>query len=118
MVSVHRGIVVSLLVAIALLMVGVMGLLWVSHSRDQRYQNELQDVRRELIVKENELRELRRQLRQAPASPATTPAPTLPKPSRPAVPAKTDTTNDGWSQRTDKKSRITPSVASISSSVL
>jgi nitrogen fixation-related uncharacterized protein len=56
--------VVSLLVAIVLLMVGVMALLWVSHSRDQHYQNELQDVRRELIAKENELRELRRQLRQ------------------------------------------------------
>lgn len=118
MVSVHRGIVVSLLVAIALLMAGVMALLWVSHSRDQRYQNELLDVRRELIAKENELRELRRQLRQAPASPAATPTPTPPKQPLPELPAKTDTTNDGWSQRTDKKSRITPKVASISSSVL
>ncbi len=113
MVSVHRGIVISLLVAIALLMVRVMALLWVSHSRDQRYQNELLDVRRELIAKENELRELRRQLRQAPASPTTTPAPALPKPSRPASPAKPDTTNDGWSWRTNKKARTEQATVAV-----
>jgi hypothetical protein len=114
MVSVHRGIVVSLLVAIALLMVGVMGLLWVSHSRDQRYQNELQDIRRELITKENELRELRRQLRQVPTPPATPPSLTPPKPTRPAQPAKPDTTNDGWSWQTKPKTQVNQATVVVS----
>jgi hypothetical protein len=113
MVSVHRGIVVSLLVAIALLMVGVMGLLWVSHSRDQRYQNELQDIRRELIAKENELRELRRQLRQTTSPPAASPAPTPPKPLRPTSLPKSDTTNDGWSWRTNKKARTEQATVAV-----
>lgn len=114
MVSVHRGIVVSLLVAIALLMVGVMALLWVSHSRDQRYQNELQDVRRELVAKENELRELRRQLRQfpGPATPSDAIKPVPTKPPQPALPAKTGTTDDGWSwQAPPKVGKNRPEVA-------
>ena len=114
MVSVHRGIVVSLLVAIILLMTGVMALLWVSHSRDQRYQNELQDVRRELVAKENELRELRRQLRQTPESPAALPIPVLPKPLRPALPVKTDTANDGWSQQTTPKTGANRTMMAVS----
>ncbi len=46
--SLKRGFVYSLLLAIGLLLAGFAALLWVNDSREQRYQDELTDMRRQL----------------------------------------------------------------------
>lgn len=48
MIFLKRGLVYSLLLSIGLLVVGLVTLLWVANAREQRYQDELGDMRRSL----------------------------------------------------------------------
>lgn len=48
MISLKRGLVYSLLLSIGLLVAGMVTLLWVTNAREQRYQDELGDMRRSL----------------------------------------------------------------------
>jgi cell division protein FtsL len=71
MASGNRGLVWSLITAIIVLLLGLMGLLYVSYSRDQQYQSEIQDLRYKLTEKHNQLELLRNQLPQRPVVPDT-----------------------------------------------
>jgi cell division protein FtsL len=71
MASGNRGLVWSLITAIIVLLLGLMGLLYVSYSRDQQYQSEIQDLRYKLTEKHNQLESLKNQLPQRPAVPDT-----------------------------------------------
>lgn len=64
MVSLRRELVYSLLIAVGLLLVGLVGLLWVSNARERHYQDELDDLHRSLLLRNAEVRQLRRQLQQ------------------------------------------------------
>ncbi|KAB7727029.1 hypothetical protein F5984_22590 [Rudanella paleaurantiibacter] len=57
--------------AIIVLLLGLMGLLYVSYNRDQQYQGEIQDLRQKLADKDNQLQILRSQIRQMPSPPDT-----------------------------------------------
>lgn len=57
--SVGRGVVWSLLTAIVILLVGLMGLLYISYRRDQRYQSEIESLRLKLREKEVQMDRLR-----------------------------------------------------------
>lgn len=65
MVSLRRELVYSLLLAIGLLVVGLVALLQVSNTRERRYQDELNDLRRSIILQHAEIQKLRQQLQQA-----------------------------------------------------
>lgn len=65
MVSLRRELVYSLLLAIGLLVGGLVALLWVANARERRYQDELSDLRRSLVMRDAEMQQMRQQLRQA-----------------------------------------------------
>ena len=64
MVSLRRELVYSLLLAIGLLLAGLAALLWVANTREQHYQDELNDLRRSLLIRDMEILQLRRRLQQ------------------------------------------------------
>lgn len=57
--SAGRSIVWSLLTAILILLIGVMGLLYVSYSRDKQYEVEIQNLRHKITEKDAQLDELK-----------------------------------------------------------
>ena len=59
-----RSIVWSLLTAIVILLVGVMGLLYVSYYRDRQYESEIQNLRHKVAEKDAQIEELQKQFRQ------------------------------------------------------
>jgi cell division protein FtsL len=65
--SAGRSIVWSLLTAIVILLIGLMGLLYVSYSRDKQYANEIQDLRHKMAEKDAQIDGLKTRLRE-PAS--------------------------------------------------
>lgn len=60
---VNRGFVWSLLTAIIILLIGLMGLLYVSYNRDKQYQTEIQSLRQKLTQKDEQIDRLRSQIR-------------------------------------------------------
>lgn len=71
MVSLRRGLVYSLLLAVGLLLAGLAGLLWVANTRERHYQDELDDLRRSLMSRNAEIKQLRQQIQQPRPLPDT-----------------------------------------------
>lgn len=61
--SAGRAIVWSLLTAIVILLLGLMGLLYVAYNRDKQYQTEIQNLRHKIAKKDAQIEELQNQIR-------------------------------------------------------
>jgi|GEM_PF-5151591 len=67
--SAGRGVVWSLLTAIVILLLGLMGLLYVAYNRDKQYQTEIQNLRHKIAKRDAQIEELQNQIRpQLPQS--------------------------------------------------
>ena len=82
-----RPFLLSLVAAVVLLLLGLAGLLWISYTRDQHYQDEVKSLRFELTRKQDSLQRLKEQM-------------LFP------IPKRDSSTNDGWSSATPADSLL------------
>ncbi len=69
--SAGRGVVWSLLAAIVILLLGIVGLLYVAYNRDKQYQAEIQNLRQKIVKKDAQIEELQNPIRQQLLKPDT-----------------------------------------------
>lgn len=69
--SAGRGVVWSLLAAIVILLLGIVGLLYVAHNRDKQYQAEIQNLRHKMAKKDAQIEELQNPVRPHLSKPDT-----------------------------------------------
>ena len=69
--STRRGIVWSLLIAILTLLLGLMGLLYVSYNRDKQLKSEIQNLRHKIAGKDAQIETLETRIRRQTPNPDT-----------------------------------------------
>ncbi|MCY7357318.1 MAG: hypothetical protein LH609_07565 [Rudanella sp.] len=77
--SAVRGVIWSLLTAIIILLLGLMGLLYISYNRDRQYASEIQYLRHKIAEKDAQIKQMKPQNGQS-VTPSDT-IPTAPSPS-------------------------------------